>query len=409
MDVVGIAQSCHGLQAAEEAQLVLRKDVVGTRVLAGNTVALAGKGFAHELGSSREFVGIRQTEDATQRAIGIARLFARLGVCLGLGRLPVIVVGAEIVGMDVKVEMRRLIGRPTKASAPGVGLVMEIVGVGRAGGVGIDLLAGGGVFRRLLREVGGTLGAVCLVVVGIAADVGRPRVVEAPLQPFAEGVAAKGYGHGTARELQHLLVALAEGLIGVDRPVVGLPTGVGGVAGERARGDVGVDVVVETAVVHGLRADGSSHRVATTVGDDVDDARYGIATVEGAGCSAEHLDATHVAEADLCPAVVAAHTTSVLKDDDVVVAHSTKVDKRAHAAGVGGDGGGEARQGVLQRGHPCIAQLLGRDGLDSHGSVGSLMVGACAGDDNGVQRHGSQGISRTLRHDGRRNDEESTP
>jgi len=165
------------------------------------------------------------------------------------------------------------------------------------------------------------------------------------------------------------------------------------VAREAALGDVGMDVVVESSMVHDLRAYGGSYGVAAVVGNDVDDTCYGIAAVEGAGGAVEDFDTADVREAEPCPTVVAAHAASVLKDDDVVVAHSAEVHEGAHAAGVGSDGGGQTGKGVLQGGDACVAHLLGGNDFDGNGAVVGFVIGARTRDDNGVERHLPQRIS----------------
>jgi len=146
MGVVRIAHTHDGLQAAEDAHFVLRKEVVGVGLFAQDVVALADEAFAYVPGAGGELIGVRETEDATKCAVRVAGALARLGVGFGLGRLPVVIVGAEEVGMDVQIDVRAAIGGPTHTSAIGEGLVVEVIGVGGARGIGIDFLAGGGVF-----------------------------------------------------------------------------------------------------------------------------------------------------------------------------------------------------------------------------------------------------------------------
>ena len=390
--VLRVAHAGDGIQESEDANLVLREEVVGVGACAVDVVALAGEALLHELGAGGELVPGGQTEDAAQRLVGVVGALAGLVVGLRVGGLPVVVLRGEVVAIDIEIEVDAAVGRPTRTAAVGVGLVVQVVGVGLLLGVGVGGFLGLLVGGLLLGEVGGGLRAVCEVVVVGAAQIDGPLVVEAPFQTFADVVAVEASGHGTARELEHLLVALLELLVVVHLPVGGLVVGVFRAAGELAGIDIHGHVLVEAPVVQHASAGGDADGRLGVVGDDVDDASDGIRAVERRGGTAEDLDALDILQADAVPAVVAADALAVLEDDDVVIADAVEVHEGAHAVGVRGHIGGELRQGVLQRRDLRVLNLLGRDDLHRHGGVVGAVVGAGAGDDDGVQRGLADGV-----------------
>ena len=372
----------------EKGLTPLGKDVVRPGVLPVDMVALAGEAFLYEFRAGRELVPTGEAKDATQCLVGVMSAFACLVVGLGISRLPIVIIGAEVVAVNVQIDMRPCIGCPARSATVAVGTMVQVVGIGLLRGIGIGGLARSPVGRLLLGEVRGGAGAQGDVVVEVALDVGRPPGVKLPLHLLAEVLTAEGCGHGTSRKFQHLPTTLAEGLVMVHLPIVGLPMGIGGLAGEAAHGGVHVNILFEASLAAHLRARRGIDTIGAVVGNHIDHSGQGITAVESTGRTAEYLDALHVGHAQAFPAVIAAHTLAVLENQDIIVAHTIEVHESAHAVGMGGDVRGEARESVLQVGHVGVTQLFGRNHAHSDGRVVGLVIGSRACDDHWVQRHG---------------------
>ena len=122
--------------------------------------------------------------------------------------------------------------------------------------------------------------------------------------------------------------------------------------------------------------------------NDVDDARDGVAAVQGGGSALDDFDFFDVLRVDQRKVVFAAHVTlyalAVDQDQDIAVAQAAELHVRTHVILVEGKGCRQSSQDFFQRTTGIVLQHAAGDNLGLHGYVLEQMHGA-GGRDNSLR------------------------
>ena len=135
--VLGVAYSHDGLKGATDGQLVLCEEVIGVGGLEVDVVTLTVEAFLDELGTGGELVPRGEAEDAAQGFVDVVGALAGFVVGLLFGGLPVGIFRDEVVAVNVEIDVDAGVRSPAGAATVEVGGVVEVVGVGDFGGVGV--------------------------------------------------------------------------------------------------------------------------------------------------------------------------------------------------------------------------------------------------------------------------------
>ena len=119
---------------------------------------------------------------------------------------------------------------------------------------------------------------------------------------------------------------------------------------------------------------GSRHRGCR--GDDVDDAAYRLAAIQGRTGAGEHLDTLHVGHIDARIAVIARQSLTVLQYQDIVLVQAVHHHRRTHAVGHRGDARSQLLQGILKVCDLHPLKLLRGDDLNGHNGIAGPVVRA---------------------------------
>ena len=159
--------------------------------------------------------------------------------------------------------------------------------------------------------VGGILRTAGFVIIISTARVERQFICGIEHETLVYGVGVETYGSRTS------------GFVAVLVDVVVLPAScltalVGSVRGELARIDIGIDAFRQASFAGVVGVAGYVYGVPGIVRDDVDNAAYGIASVQGGCCAVQYLDALDVGHVDARVAVFACQTLAVFQYQYVV-------------------------------------------------------------------------------------------
>ncbi|MNS70111.1 hypothetical protein D3C72_1034490 [compost metagenome] len=287
-------------------------------------------------------------------------------------------------------------------------LLLEVV----AAAVVIDGVAVEAVVQ-LVRALGQNVGAVqrarAFVVAGLQGQQGRQAVGRGPGDVDAAGEVIE--------VAEVLAVLLGEGgVIGVVDPVVAVVPQAGdahrqGVRGGQGHADFGAGRAI---VAIGQRAE-AGEVVAGLDGVDLDHARRGVATEQGALRTAQNLDLLHVEQGEALQVDVLQH--HVVEHDrdrlrgvevEVHVAEAANVEARGVTAVraldlQAGDAAGQLQDVAAARGEGV--QGFGVHGRDGEGHFADVLAATLGRDDDLVDGDGLFGGGRGLRH-GRGGDEQ---
>ena len=128
--------------------------------------------------------------------------------------------------------------------------------------------------------------------------------------------------------------------------------------------------------------------VAVLARDDVDDARDGVAAIQGGGCALDDLYLLDVLRVDQREVVLAAHVAvdalAVDQDEDVAVAQAAELHVRSHVVFIEGERGGQAGKNVLQGAAGIVLQHSAGDDFGLYGHV-FQQVERAGGRDHGLR------------------------
>ena len=277
--VVDVADANDALQVLQESHLVLGKERERVHRAESEVVALVC--LVDVFCSSRKLVPTAEAEDAFQRTIIIMCLLRKLCAAGSVG-IERVALAYQVVAVEVCLEVCLAAELPCGSCTVHVVLVVKVIAVGILFGKdGYTLLRGAFEVASHLRTVG-------VVVVEASLEVEGHALAHVPCEALVELVAVEALAHHPTRWLQfahHFLHV-------VHLPVVGLPVLEGGTATEASLLEIHSDGFRKPALagigcVVGdiddsflmLLCRGSRHRWSCR--DDVDDAAYRLAAIEG--------------------------------------------------------------------------------------------------------------------------------
>ena len=342
------------MQVQGQFYFILRIESEGVHVAGVDVVRFALKPLVYVFHSGGQLVAAAQTEDTFDVSVVVAHLLAGYLVARQIAArfLEVHIIRREIVRVEFRVDVGRTVYHVLHAGAIGIGLVSQVVGIG----VFLHELA------FAFGIVGGILRTAGFVIIISTARVERQFICGIEHETLVYGVGVETYGSRTS------------GFVAVLVDVVVLPAScltalVGSVRGELARIDIGIDAFRQASFAGVVGVAGYVYGVPGIVRDDVDNAAYGIASVQGGCCAVQYLDALDVGHVDARVAVFACQTLAVFQYQYVVLVDAVQAHGSAHAVGVGRYVGRQFHQRFFQRGYVGAAYFFGRDYGDGNGAV----------------------------------------